>query len=49
MYETHDVLTEIHEQASCDLTDANRNKLPDLLTYGNLNLKDILNADFAFA
>jgi hypothetical protein len=43
------VLAEIHERASCDITDANRNKLPDLLNYGNLNLKDILNAQFAFA
>lgn len=49
MYETHDVLAEILAQASCDLTDANRNKLPEMPTYGNLNLKDILNADFAFA
>jgi len=49
MYETHDVLAEILEQASCDLTDANRNKLPTLPAYGTLNLKDIINADFAFA
>jgi DNA-directed RNA polymerase, mitochondrial len=49
MYETHDVLAEIHERAFADLTHANQNRLPPLLPYGNLNLKDILNADFAFA
>jgi len=49
MYENHDVLAEILAQASCDITDANRNKLPEMPQYGNLNLKDILNADFAFA
>jgi DNA-directed RNA polymerase len=48
MYE-RDVLKEILEQASCDLTDANQNRLPELPQYGTLNLKDILNADFAFA
>jgi DNA-directed RNA polymerase len=49
MYETHDVLSEILEQASRDLTDANRNRLPTLPQYGSLNLKDIHDADFAFS
>lgn len=49
MYETHDVLADILKQASCDLTDANRNKLPTMPQRGDLNLKDIINADFAFA
>jgi DNA-directed RNA polymerase len=49
MYSTHDVLTEILEQASCDLTPANRNRLPTRPVDGPLNLKDILDAEFAFA
>jgi DNA-directed RNA polymerase len=49
MYETHDVLAEVLQQAKCDLTDANWDKLPDGMEFGNLNIKDILNADFAFA
>jgi len=49
MYETHDVLAEVLQQAKCDLTQANWDKLPEGLEYGNLNIKDILNADFAFA
>jgi DNA-directed RNA polymerase len=49
MYETHDVLNEILERARADLTEANHHRLPQPITYGNLNLKDILNAEFAFA
>jgi hypothetical protein len=49
MYETHDVLKQILERATGDLTEANRSKLPALPTYGTLNLKDILDAPFAFA
>jgi DNA-directed RNA polymerase len=49
MYETHDVLSEILEQATCDLTPANRNRLPVIPERGPLDLKEILNADFAFA
>jgi DNA-directed RNA polymerase len=49
MYETNDVLKQILERATGDLTEANRSKLPALPTYGDLNLKDILDADFAFA
>ena len=49
MYETHDVLTEVLERASCDLTHADCDRLPIAIIPGPLNLKDILNADFAFA
>ncbi len=49
MYSEHDVLAEILEQASADITPANAHRLPPLLEHGTLNLKDILNADFAFA
>lgn len=49
MYETHDVLAEILAQAHADITDANRHTLPPMITKGNLNLKDVLNAQFAFA
>jgi DNA-directed RNA polymerase len=49
MYSTHDVLTEILEQASCDLTPANRNRLPTRPLNGPLDLSEILNAAFAFA
>jgi hypothetical protein len=43
------VLAEVLQQAKCDLTQASWDKLPEGLEYGNLNIKDILNADFAFA
>lgn len=49
MYEQHDVLAEILAQARADLTDCNSDRLPDAIEMGPLNLKDILNADFAFA
>ncbi|UGA46844.1 hypothetical protein HU230_0012675 [Bradyrhizobium quebecense] len=49
MYETHDVLAEILAQARLDLTDDNCDRLPDAISPGPLNLKDILNAPFAFA
>lgn len=49
MYETHDVLDEVLQQATCDITQNNRERLPDAVEYGPLNLKEILNADFAFA
>lgn len=49
MYETHDVLAEILAQASCDLTPANQNRLPPMPAQGPLDLKDIHNAQFAFA
>lgn len=49
MYEKHDVLAEILAQAKCDLTDDNSDRLPDAIAPGPLNLREILNADFAFA
>jgi DNA-directed RNA polymerase len=49
MYETHDVLAEVLEQATCDLTVHNLQRLPELPTYGNLDVKEVLNAPFAFA
>jgi DNA-directed RNA polymerase len=49
MYETHDVLAEVLDAASHDLTVHNLERLPELPVYGPLNLKDVLHADFAFA
>jgi DNA-directed RNA polymerase len=49
MYEKHDVLAEIMAQAKCDLTDDDSDRLPDAILPGPLNLKDIINAPFAFA
>lgn len=49
MYASHDVLAEILEQAKLDLTDCNSDRLPIAIEPGPLNLKDIINADFAFA
>jgi DNA-directed RNA polymerase len=49
MYETHDVLTEVLEQAKCDLTQANWDKMPVLPERGALNIKEVLNAEFAFS
>jgi DNA-directed RNA polymerase len=49
MYSKHDVLAEILERACADLTPANRNRLPIVPERGSLDLKEILNADFAFA
>jgi DNA-directed RNA polymerase len=49
MYEQHDVLVEVLESASCDLTLANRERLPTVPAYGPLNLKEVLNAKYAFA
>lgn len=49
LYETHDVLAEILEHASRDLSHANQDRLPTIPQYGNLNLRELLNAPFAFA
>jgi DNA-directed RNA polymerase, mitochondrial len=49
MYETHDVLSEVLERAKCDLTQHNWNRLPAVPAFGNLNLKEISNAAYAFA
>lgn len=49
MYETHDVLAEVFEQAKCDLTQHNCDRLPPVPDYGTLNLKEIENSPYAFA
>jgi DNA-directed RNA polymerase len=49
MYETHDVLSEVLEQAKCDLTQHNHARLPAVPQSGTLNLKEIENAEYAFA
>lgn len=53
MYEKHDVLAEVLQRAKCDLSEHNSrlteiaDKLPDLR--GSLNIKEVLNAKYAFA
>lgn len=49
MYETHDVLSEVLERAKCDLTQHSWDRLPSVPQSGNLNLKEIENATYAFA
>jgi DNA-directed RNA polymerase len=49
MYEDHDVLAELLACAKSDLTEANHSKLPELPARGTLDLKEILNAKYAFA
>jgi DNA-directed RNA polymerase len=49
MYSQHDVLAEVFQQAKCDLTDHNRDKLPDVVELGSLNIEEVINAQFAFA
>lgn len=49
LYEEHDVLAEVLAQAQHDLTVHNWQRLPHVPTCGSLNLKEVLNADFAFA
>jgi DNA-directed RNA polymerase len=49
MYTDHDVLAELLESARADLTPANHDKLPPLPMKGALDLKEILNAKYAFA
>jgi DNA-directed RNA polymerase, mitochondrial len=48
MYE-HDVLAHLLASAKADLTEANHDKLPELPDVGTLDLKEILNAKYAFA
>jgi DNA-directed RNA polymerase len=47
MYKEHDVLAEILEQASADLTDTT--KLPRLPEKGKLDIEGVLEAEYAFA
>jgi Autographiviridae RNA polymerase len=49
MYSEHDVLAELLESARADLTPANHHRLPELPAKGALNLKEVLNAKYAFA
>lgn len=49
MYTDHDILAELLESARADLTEANHHRLPELPTKGTLDLKDILNARYAFS
>jgi DNA-directed RNA polymerase len=53
MYEQHDVLTEVLQRAKCDLIDHNSrlSELEDTLSdlRGNLNIKEVLSAQYAFA
>lgn len=49
MYTDHDILAELLESARADLTEANHHRLPALPTKGTLDLKDILNARYAFS
>lgn len=49
MYETHDVLAEVLAQAKHDLTPHNWQRLPEVPHQGTLELKGVLNADYAFA
>jgi DNA-directed RNA polymerase len=47
-YEKHDVLAEVFERAKCVLSEPNLRRLPDRVEYGPLNIKEVLNAKYAF-
>jgi DNA-directed RNA polymerase len=53
MYEQHDVLAEVYQQATCDLIEHNDrlSELADTLAElrGSLNIKEVLHAQYAFA
>jgi DNA-directed RNA polymerase len=49
MYADHDILSELLESARADLTPASQDKLPQLPEKGTLELKELLNAKYAFA
>jgi DNA-directed RNA polymerase len=49
MYETHDVLAEVLERSNAAMTVHNTQRLPEPVSYGSLNLKGVLNAEYAFA
>lgn len=49
MYAEHDVLAEVLASAKRDLSDHNHHRLPEVPTYGSLQLEEVLNADYAFA
>lgn len=49
MYEQHDVLSEVLEQAKCDLTLHNQERLPEVPERGSLNIEEVHDAQYAFA
>lgn len=49
MYQEHDPLAEVLEQAKCDLDVANHRLLPDPVEKGDLDITGVLDAQFAFA
>jgi DNA-directed RNA polymerase len=49
LYTEHDVLNEVLAQARHDLTVHNQQRLPIVPEYGTLNLREVLDASFAFA
>jgi DNA-directed RNA polymerase len=49
MYEDHDVLAEVLACAKRDLSEHNWERLPEVPAKGPLNLKEVLNARYAFA
>jgi DNA-directed RNA polymerase len=49
LYEEHDVLKEVLDQAKHDLTVHNQQRLPTVPDYGSLNLREVINAEYAFA
>ena len=50
MYEEHDVLAEVFQQAHRDLGETGAARgLPELPKKGTLNVKDVLKAEYAFA
>jgi len=48
-YENCDVLADFYEQFADQLHESQLDKMPALPKKGNLNLRDILESDFAFA
>jgi DNA-directed RNA polymerase, mitochondrial len=49
MYQEHDVLHEVFEQARADLNALNTKRMPVTPPKGTLDIKEVLHADFAFA
>ena len=49
MYEKHDMLAEVLQRATCDLSEHDCTRLPSAIEYGTLNIKEVLNAKYAFA
>lgn len=49
MYEQHDVLSEVFEEASRTLSVHNLRRLPAAVERGPLNIKEVFNAKYAFA